>query len=1441
MTVILKKLAFEIGELTAELKTFGWDRTTSLRLLNILECARDEAHRLSWIEVLGRTQTLISLLNEFVREPPTHERFAPVLHSAHNLSIVLMQQLAFEYLENLPLDPSAWTFLLMEDVFEETSPLCKSLRDLGFVMEQMLEINPCDDRYRSEQIILLADANWIINHAALLADLHKQNLSKGFASPTLVAFVDNINFQAQTRVLQIGAQLVLDLSVTTSTLLTELAGLAWAPRRPYRALIINDDVSSLANDAQLLREAGITVAAYSDPLTALVFLDDAAPEVLVLKAAASVSQNIDFAALCRRQTNFTHLPVIYLTNSKNSEPLLNEFLSGETCHLVKSIPAEQLVSSALAKARQFRLFKTQFCQRQDAQKQLELLRNTLDTHSIVSIAAADGTIIDVNQKFCDISGYTKEELIGRNHRIVKSGHHPREFFTDMWQTIASGKVWHGEIQNRTKNGKPYWVQSTIVPITDAQDRPKQYFSIRTDVTHQKQMQAEGKRKERLLNLLRQALQDYNLNQDFKNTTAQLLDGILLLTESAYGFIAEQQHDPQGNPYLKINAMTDITWDESSRHRYQEMPSQGLEFRNLDTLYGAVLRSGEPIIANDPPHDPLSRGLPPGHPPLNAFIGIPLYHDKTLVGMVGLANRPGGYDEALLEFLAPFLSTCANLIETARTRHFQQQAVNDLARSLEKTEQALSNKTGFITNMSCQLRTLLNTISGHSQLLLMQDNQSASTHEEAEEIVKAADKLADLIDKLIEQTSDDIGTTDDDLPNTLLPVCPEEPKPEQLLYRILVAEDNPANQAVLKMQLNALGIEAYIAKSGTEALSQWKTDNYDLILTDLNMPDMDGLELARSIRAAELETGMHLPIIAITAVHYPEDLIVCLQAGIDDTLSKPIELDKLRQMLLRWLPLSNNARTLSLPTAISVAPAITSNNKPVLDTGYLARITGSMAPDQIRSLVDLFTTSARADLCLCCQQIQQKDTQALALSMHKLKSSARTVGALRFAELSENLEAAARKDSITEAISLLMELENGLSDVENAIINQSPLAATESMDMLTLPGCVLVVDDDAVVRRQITLMLTALGVSEVLAADSGIAGLKEVERHGNRINMLLCDLNMPEMDGIEFLRRMSEIRYQGGIILVSGVDDRLLQTAVELASLQGLRLYGSVGKPLTREALIALLNEPCDKLTHVAQKVAVQSVVAADILEGLHNNEFEIYFQPKVDASTLRPVGVEALARWRRQGVVIAADAFILAAEHHNLIAQLSEVLLIKAFIGGARIIEAGFPLSVAINLSAQWLSDVNLPDFIQASLHATGLKVENVILEITETGVMADLTKALDIMTRLRLKGFRLSIDDFGTGYSSMEQLQRIPFSELKLDRTFVQGAADNATARTILSASVKMASKLKLTTVAEGVETQEDLDLMRGMGCDLIQGWFIARPMPFDELIDWLRVKKIT
>ncbi|MBI4741226.1 MAG: response regulator [Betaproteobacteria bacterium] len=1353
-----------------------------------------EARRADWLEGVGRADALAQVLGEFVREAPGADRLAPALVSAAELARAMQDGYLPDRVDRgvLPAEPDKWTFVALGDGFDPGTGVLRSLRALGFAVEHAAGIESPAAVAATGPTVLLAGASWLAGHADRVAGAPREAAAKGAARPVLVAVADTGDFRSQVKARQSGARLLLDAPLEVHRLISELAGLAWMPRTAYRVLLVDDDRSVLAAHAGILRDAGFEVLAADDPVAAREALDGFAPEVCVLDVEMPACRGTDLAALFRRDKRFARLPVIFLSACADLEHQLDARQAGGEDYLGKPADARLLVAAVTARARQFRMFEAAYRQRRQAWRQLKNLRSALEPHAIVSVSSPDGSIIDANRKFCEISGYSREELIGRNHRIVKSGHHPPAVFEEMWQTISGGRMWQGEVQNRRKDGSHYWVQSTIVPILDEHGLPEQYISIRTDITGHKRAQAEQERQGRLLDAIRRALQHFIVAYDLASTSAMLLDAMLLLTDSGYGFIGEVLHDPDDTPYLKTHALSGIKWNEASRRLYERAQAKGMEFRKLDSLYGALLRTGETVIANDPANDPRCDVLPEGHPPVHAFIGVPIHVGKALVGMIGLTNRPGGYDPATVEFLAPVAATYADILEAVRQRHFQRQVIDDLVKR---------QAGGRLEADRC----------GSGRSFPARDD--VPQPRAAGEIRPLPPSVAQGADR----------------------------------RRILVAEDNPANQALLRMQLDALGYVADIAGDGTVALAKWQAGGHDLILADRNMPGMDGLALARAIRSTEKENGSYTPIVAITAAHHPSELAACREAGMDDALPKPIDLDDLGRLLARWLPRASPVSPASgvshPPPAGDTPAALAGEARATLDTHCLAHNVGSSDPARLRELVDLFTATVHAELPVCRLLLKSGDGHGLALVMHKLKSPARMVGALRFAGLAESLESAGRGGRLSAAAVLLRDLEHAVHDVEAAALQIAGAAAPTLAEVAlppaeALPRRVLVVDDDPLARRQISILLSALGVDETLAVDGGEAALAELGWASEKFDQLIIDLKMPGMDGIELLRRLAESGYRGCLIVASGVEDRLLQTAAELARAKGLFLRGTLKKPVTLEALAALMLAPCERSKRVVAPHGAVAVSPDDIREGISRDEFSVHFQPKVEVGALRVVGVEALARWQRADGPVAPDTFIGAAERHGLIARLSEVLVTKALIGGVRLAEAGFPLSLAVNMSANWLSDLRLPEFIQDSIEATGFLAQNLILEITETGVMADVETSLDVMSRLRLKDFKLSIDDFGTGYSSLEQLQRIPFGELKLDRSFVRGAAEKPATRAILASTIEMARKLKLSTVAEGVETQGDLDLVRGLGCDLAQGWLIARAMPVEELIEWLRAR---
>jgi len=211
-------------------------------------------------------------------------------------------------------------------------------------------------------------------------------------------------------------------------------------------------------------------------------------------------------------------------------------------------------------------------------------------------------------------------------------------------------------------------------------------------------------------------------------------------------------------------------------------------------------------------------------------------------------------------------------------------------------------------------------------------------------------------------------------------------------------------------------------------------------------------------------------------------------------------------------------------------------------------------------------------------------------------------------------------------------------------------------------------------------------------------------------------------------------------------------------------------------------------------------------------------------------------RWHhpRDGLIYP-DRFIGMAEEHGLIDQLTRAVIKNAASQARLWMEEGLSLTVAVNVSMDNLAALDFPDYIEREMRTAKLPPTGLMLELTESRLMKDRVAPLDILTRLRLKHIGLSIDDFGTGHSSLAQLRDIPFDELKVDRGFVHGAWRNPLLRAIFEASLSMARQLRMKTVAEGVEDQADWEFLRDSGCDLAQGYFIARPMAADALIEWI------
>ena len=390
------------------------------------------------------------------------------------------------------------------------------------------------------------------------------------------------------------------------------------------------------------------------------------------------------------------------------------------------------------------------------------------------------------------------------------------------------------------------------------------------------------------------------------------------------------------------------------------------------------------------------------------------------------------------------------------------------------------------------------------------------------------------------------------------------------------------------------------------------------------------------------------------------------------------------------------------------------------------------------------------------------------------------------------------------------------------------------------GSLLVVDDNIVQRLQVVALCRELGVDMIYEAASGAEALELLSLLVLPPDVMLVDLEMPGMDGVELIELLHERKLSIPLIVVSSREVVLINTVEAMARNLGIPVVAGIRKPLQREALVAAFDgwdrQQAEPGVSAAGAPAID-IPPRDLAAAIEAGEIRVHYQPKVDMAKGVVCGVEALARWTHPTLgEIRPDRFIDVAEREGLIHALTMSVLRQAFGVTQRWNALGFRLSMAVNLSPRLLEDPGLVRELSALLDAHGLEARQVVLEITESSVVDCLGVALGVLARLRLKGFGLSIDDYGTGFSSMQQLARIPFSELKIDRAFVHGAAQRTNLRVILQSALDMSRQLGLVTVAEGIETIEDWQLVRDSGCGVGQGFLVSPALP-DELVpEWVR-----
>lgn len=805
-------------------------------------------------------------------------------------------------------------------------------------------------------------------------------------------------------------------------------------------------------------------------------------------------------------------------------------------------------------------------------------------------------------------------------------------------------------------------------------------------------------------------------------------------------------------------------------------------------------------------------------------------------------------------------------------------------------------------------------------------------------------------------------------------------------RILIAEDNATNQAVAAGMLRLLGCSSGIARNGIEAINCWREKDWDLILMDCAMPEMDGYQATAAIRSLEASSGRHTPIIAMTANTLATDIERCKRAGMDGHLPKPLTLEALSGHIKRWLQWP-------APTD-DVQPGSTAN--PPFENAVLERLRECLG-DTISEAVRPFLEDMPGYLHEIEGAIGKGDSATLHHIAHVIKGAAGNLGAMAMASAARELELHAEAGALGESRELLLRLRTEFAVIEPTLMAE--LKAPPSLPQPTSDAAVvLVVDDDRSTRSALrhALHLSGFRVEE---AGDGTEALTWLASHA--ADAILMDALMPVMDGFTACTALKQqpLWKDIPVLMITALDDRqsierafasgasdFIPKPIHLSvvnqrvrrvidatraerhahqlayndTLTGLpnrllfieKLTRALDRAQSRKSKLALLfldldrfkfindtlgHEAGDQLLatmaqrlkgcvraddcvarlggdeftilldelpnpdvaasvaqNICRTVSAPLVIAGreivltasigislypndgtdvssllrhadtamyrakqggndfcyfesgmesalsdrlklenDLRRALERDEITVFYQPVIDTASGRIAGVEALVRWLHpeQGVVSPAD-FIPIAEETGLILPLGERVLRSACVQARAWLDSGqTDLHVAVNLSARQLEQPELRDIVRRALDDSGLPPSALVLEITESVVMAHAAENINLLRELRDLGIALSIDDFGTGYSSLSYLKHLPASTLKIDRSFVQDIPDDEDAVAIITGILALAHSLRMNVIAEGVETLAQQETLARLQCDQLQGYLFSKPLPAEVI----------
>jgi diguanylate cyclase (GGDEF)-like protein/PAS domain S-box-containing protein len=683
--------------------------------------------------------------------------------------------------------------------------------------------------------------------------------------------------------------------------------------------------------------------------------------------------------------------------------------------------------------------------------------------------------------------------------------------------------------------------------------------------------------------------------------------------------------------------------------------------------------------------------------------------------------------------------------------------------------------------------------------------------------------------------------------------------------VLIVDDDPVTRMLMRQSLRTIELDIHEASNGLEAIAAFNQYKPDMTLLDVSMPGMDGFECCQKLR--QLPRGQESAIVMVTSLDEVEDIEQAFQVGATDFMTKP----------LKW-PLFNHRVKYILKANRTLQELSRNKNKlaKAQSIAHLVYWEWDYQSEHIDCSADMFDMLGLPR--------QGKLTLKRLLTLIHPDDRSRFVRTVRLSIKEKkpyDIEYRVQRPDghmlfVNERTDINFEfgqwrIVGTLHDITALKQSEQEITYYAYYDTLTdLPNRRLFIEQLETTiasarrhQRRFTLMFLDLDrfkhvndtyghhVGDELLCQAA-ARIRECVRDSDLVAKLSLesDNRVARLAGDEFTVLLDDVDKVDDI---ADIANRLIDTFSQPFVIGGTPLYVTVSIGITVFPTdghnVQVLLQHADVAMYHAKQVGrnnyqffsesmnnylkLRMEMEHDLHIALKEQQFELYYQPQYHARSQKIVGFEALLRWRHpvKGV-LTPDNFIDIAESTGLIMPIGDWVLMQACQQVHQWqLDYGCAYRIAINLSALQFNQNYLPERVRQTLEQTQLPAETLELEITETAMLRDVAETIPLLFSLKKTGVRLAIDDFGTGYSSMSYLKNFPIDTLKIDRSFVEEIVFNRKDAAIAQTIVQLANNLNLSTIAEGVETEAQADLLLKMGCEEFQGFYLNKPMSVAEI----------